>query len=120
MSPVGLATKNQYAGEGQQRFHDSKSRETVKYFTVMCPAGLGNKNDCAGEGHAAVYQSVSTVAGSRRSAETRQIEELSTEPLPTNGRLLSASLTALFQLSGVVSHVCLYASSGSTIPPFGS
>lgn len=47
------------------------------------------------------------LSGDSQCAETRELEHLITESLPNNTLLQDASLTALFQLSGLMSHVTL-------------
>jgi hypothetical protein len=52
------------------------------------------------------YDMFRTVVSSHsQSAETRKLEDVITKPLPNNGRHHVSSLTALFRLSGVMSHV---------------
>jgi hypothetical protein len=46
------------------------------------PKGPETKNDCAGEGHLKTM-----VSSQSQRAETRDLEDLITEPLPSNGRL---------------------------------
>jgi hypothetical protein len=63
------------------------------------------------------------VSSQSKHVETHELENLITEPLPINGRLNKASLTALSWLSGIMSHTCFYGivpavSSGSIIPAF--
>jgi hypothetical protein len=45
------------------------------------------------------------VSSQSQCTETRELEYLITKPLPSNGHLCGTSLTALFRLSGVTSHV---------------
>jgi hypothetical protein len=65
-----------------------------------------------------------TMVGSQsQNAEIQTSEDLIIKPLPSNDCLHGASLTALFCLSDIMSHICLYGivmvvSSGSTIPVF--
>jgi hypothetical protein len=63
------------------------------------------------------------VSSQSQRAETQELEDIITEPQPSNGCLHVASLIALFQLSGAMSHISLHGivmavSSGSTIPAF--
>jgi hypothetical protein len=57
--------------------------------------------------------------------QARELEDLITKTLPSNGSLHGTFLTVLFQFSGIISCVCLYGtvtaiSSGSTILAFRS
>jgi hypothetical protein len=73
---------------------------------------LATKNICDGE----AQQQFSSQS---HLAETYELEDIITEQFHRNGRLYGSSLTALFRLSGVMSHVIVTAvSSGSAIQGF--
>jgi hypothetical protein len=98
----------------EQRFCHESRRGPKPRMTVLART---NSNYCYGMPR-------TVVSSQSQRAETRESEDPIIEPLPSNGRLRDACLTALFRLSGVMSHVtCLYGtvtvvSSGSTMPAF--
>jgi hypothetical protein len=93
---------------------------------------LQPKNDCSDESRQQLllccYAMPSTVIRSNsQQAEIRESDDTIAKPLPSNARLRSGSLTALFQFLGVMSHatyVCMVlltaVSFCSTISAFGT
>jgi hypothetical protein len=60
------------------------------------------------------------VRGQLQRAEAEELEDLITELLHSSGHVCAASLTAVFQLSGVMSHVLTYLYGIVTAISFGS
>jgi hypothetical protein len=72
----------------EQKFDHGSRRGPKTRTTVLAKAGLRI-----------------VVSSQSQREETRELEYLISEPLPSNGLLYGPSLTALFRLSGVMSHL---------------